>query len=172
MNNVFLCFNVEVFVRITMEDDLREQEKFFMNGGVPSVEIIREGAEKNKSAKDPSKVNKTPLPPVSPVSSVGAIQEHRVVREKRDVVVAPVEHGFPQAEVIDVSYSNVILSVDKKNEGWKEIALQTVSGTEECEECCRDQTSGGARARFPCHSASFASPYGPREFYGRNEWNS
>ena len=152
-----------------MEDDLREQEKFFMNGGVPSVEIIREGAEKNKSAKDPSKVNKTPLPPVSPV---GAIQEHRVVREKRDVVVTPVEHGFPQAEVIDVSYSNVILSVDKKNEGWKEIALQTVSGTEECEECGRDQAPGGACAGFPCHSASFASPYGPREFYGRNEWNS
>ena len=169
MNNVCLCFNVEVFVRIKMEDDLREQEKFFMNGGVPSVEIIREGAEKNQSAKDHSKVNKTPLPPVSPV---GAIQEHRVVREKRDVVVPPVEHGFPQAEVIDVECLNAILSVDKKNEGWKEIALQAVSGAEECEECGRDQTPGGACARFPCHSAPFASPNGPREFYGRNEWNS
>lgn len=132
MNNVCLCFNVEVFVRIKMEDDLKEQEKFFMNGGVPSVEIIREGAEKNKSAKEQSKGNKTVLPPVSPV---GTIQEHRVVREKRDVVITPVEHGFPQAEVIDVCCWNVILNVDEKNEGWKEIAFQTVQGAEECEEC-------------------------------------
>ena len=77
-----------------------EQEKFFMNGGVPSVEVIREGAGKDQSVKEhPQPEKKTVLPSVAPV---GAVQEHRVVREKRDVVITPVEHGFPQADVIDV----------------------------------------------------------------------
>ena len=100
MNNVLLCFNVALFVRISMEDDLREQEKFFMNGGVPSMEVIREGAGKDQSVKEhPQPEKKTVLPSVAPV---GAVQEHRVVREKRDVVITSVEHGFPQADVIDV----------------------------------------------------------------------
>ena len=132
MNNIFLCFNVRVFVRISMEDDLREQEKFFMNGGVPSVEIIREGAEKGNSVKEHKETDKAPLFAAAPV---GTIQEHRVVREKRDVVMKPMEHGFPQAEVIDVLFVNVFVSVDEKNEKWKEIPFQTVSGTEKCKEC-------------------------------------
>ena len=83
-----------------MENDLREQEEFFKSGGMPSVEIIHEDSGKPIPVVDSSAEKNAMLSAISPV---GMIKEHISAREKRDVVITPVEHGFPQAEVINVS---------------------------------------------------------------------
>ena len=99
-----MCFIVpSVCSNSIMENDLREQEEFFKRGGTPSVEVIHEDSGKTIPKVD-SSTEKNAISSV--VSPVGMIREHKSAREKRDIVITPVEHGFPHAEVIDVLTGN------------------------------------------------------------------